>query len=63
MASHRHTKTEKKEEMYDVSINTFIERLKKARALNCNPSYIGIDSYLYRQAFSNGGSDLLAKPL
>jgi hypothetical protein len=29
-----------------VSANTLIERLRKTRALSCNPSDVGMDSYL-----------------
>lgn len=39
----------KKEGSRIAGMDTFIERLKKARALNCNPSDIGIDSFICRQ--------------
>lgn len=39
-------KSNKKEEASMVSANTLIERLRKTRALNCNPSDVGMDSYL-----------------
>ena len=51
--SSKSTRSEKKEEFYDVGIDTFIERLKKARALNCNPSYIGIDSFMWKKLSFN----------
>jgi len=48
----RQIKAAKKEEAYDsVGIDVFIERLKKVRALNCSPSYIGMDNYLYKKLF------------
>ena len=34
----------KGERYYNVSMETFIERVRKARALGCNLSYFGIDS-------------------
>ena len=48
----RHFKSNKKVEHYNISIDTFIERIKKVRALNCGLSDIGIDSYLWKKAFS-----------
>ena len=45
MASKWH-KIDKKESVYAVQANTLIERLRKARALSCNPSDVGMDSYL-----------------
>ena len=50
-----HTKrirTEKKEETNSAGLDTFIERLKKARAVNCNPAYLGIDSYICNKVFN-----------
>ena len=49
-----------KEEHYDLSIDSFIERLKKIRALNCNPIDVGIDNYLCKRLFS-GKSNSLTK--
>ena len=34
----------KGERYYDVNMETFIERVRKARALGCNLSYLGIDN-------------------
>ena len=31
---------------YTERVNTLIERLRKIRALSCNPSDVGMDSYL-----------------
>ena len=38
---------------YNVNIETFIERVRKARALGCNLSYLGIDNQVYRKAVAN----------
>jgi len=63
MMGSKHTRLEKREELYNgVSIDTLIERLKKVRALNCNPSYIGMDNYLYKKLFASR-SGLLTKAL
>lgn len=43
----------KKTEPYNPQIDTFIERIKKIRALNCNPSDIGIDNFLLKKLISN----------
>ena len=42
----------KKEIVSMVSMDTFIERLKKARALNCSPSYLGINAYACNRIFN-----------
>ena len=34
---------------YNVNIETFIERVRKARALGCNLSYLGIDSQMSKK--------------
>ena len=34
---------------YNASIETFIERVRKARALGCNLSYLGIDSEMSKK--------------
>jgi hypothetical protein len=50
-----HTKrvrTEKREGPADIGPETFIERLKKARALNCNPAYLGISTYICNKVFN-----------
>jgi hypothetical protein len=36
----------KKDNAYITSASTLIERLRKTRALCCNPSDVGMDSYL-----------------
>lgn len=56
----RNSRSVKREEMGNVVISTSLERLKKARAVGCNPSYIGIDNYIVRKLFSRTTS-LLAR--
>ena len=34
---------------YNASIETSIERVRKARALGCNLSYLGIDSQIFKK--------------
>ena len=34
---------------YNANIETFIERVRKARALGCNLSYLGIDSQMSKK--------------
>lgn len=41
----RDIKSNKRVENYTANINIFIERLKKARALNCDPSLVGMENY------------------
>lgn len=48
----------KREEHYNISIDTFIERLKKIRALNCSLADIGMDSYVWKKLFSKRSSIL-----
>lgn len=45
----RIARLEKKEETYSVNVDSFIERLKKVRALNCDPSDIGMDSFMWKR--------------
>ena len=42
-------KSNKGVETYTANINMFIERLKKARALNCDPSLVGMESYILKK--------------
>jgi len=51
---------EKKVKLYDVCVDTFIERIKKMRALNCSPSDIGIDSFVWRK-LSSGIANYVTK--
>ena len=43
----------KREVYYSANIDTFIERLKKVRALNCDPSDIGMDTYVLKRLSFN----------
>lgn len=42
----RHVRSDKRGRLYNVSVNTMIERVRKARALSCNPSDVGMDTYV-----------------
>ena len=42
----------KRSGMCNADIGASLERLKKARAVGCSPSYIGIDNYICRKLFS-----------
>ena len=53
MASRPYKFVKKEEKLYETSIDTFIERLKKARALNCNPSDIGMDEFVFKRTSNN----------
>jgi len=39
----------RRDEDYNANINTLTERIKKMRALNCNPSDIGMDGFIFRK--------------
>ena len=45
----RHMRITKTDRCYNASIETLIERVRKARALGCNLSYLGIDSQMSRK--------------
>ena len=47
--SSRHMRIAKTERYYNASVETFIERVRKARALGCNLSYLGIDSQMSKK--------------
>lgn len=51
--SPRQFKVLKRERYYGAGIDTYIERLRKARALGCNLSYLGIDSQESRKLSLN----------
>jgi len=38
---------------YNVGMETFIERVRKARAIGCNLSYLGFDSQMCKRLVSN----------
>ena len=59
----RYARTLKKEKTYDVGIDTIIERLKKMRALNCNPSDVGLDGHVWKKFFSTRSSSALTRAL
>lgn len=56
----RNSKLVKRTEIYSTDINTSLERLKKAKAVGCSPSDIGIDNYICKKLFSIR-TNLLAK--
>ncbi len=41
-------KNNSKIDRYNITIDGFIERLKKIRALNCSASDIGMDNYVWK---------------
>ena len=49
--SSRNSRLHRKNEIYDVNnnIDIFIERLKKIRALNGDPSFFGLDNYVLKR--------------
>ena len=51
--SPRQVRVAKAGNYYNASIETFIERVRKARALGCNLSYLGIDNQFSKKIFSN----------
>ena len=42
--SPRYRKCVKKVKLYNASVDTFVERLRRVRALNSDPSFFGMDS-------------------
>ncbi len=56
--SPRQMRIVKSERYYNVSMETFIERVRKARALGCNLSYLGIDDQIFKKMTSNGTNAL-----
>ncbi|MCM8761144.1 MAG: hypothetical protein NC938_03305 [Candidatus Omnitrophica bacterium] len=58
----RYARAGKKAKHQEVGIDTIIERLKKVRALNCNPSDVGLDSYVWKSFFfSNSRHGIVTK--
>ena len=47
--SPRQMRVTKGERYYNPSIETFIERVRKARAIGCDLSYLGMDSQVYKK--------------
>jgi hypothetical protein len=54
-------KSMKKDKNYQVGIDTLIERFKKVRALNCNPSDVGLDCYIWNMFFTNSRSNAISR--
>ncbi len=51
--SPRNMRVMKGERYHNVNMETFIERIRKARALGCNLSYLGIDNQVIRKNSTN----------
>lgn len=47
--SSRYVRHVKKIEVYNANIDAPVERIRKMRALNCNPSSLGADSNLMKK--------------
>jgi hypothetical protein len=56
-------KAVKKDKVYEMNmgIDTLIERLKKMRALNCNPYDIGLDGYVWKNLYCNTRTHSITK--
>lgn len=53
----KHSTKNRKENAFITNIDTSLERLKKVRALHCEPEYIGIDTLVLRMIpFTRPGS-------
>ena len=48
----RNMRSRGNEKHYSIGIDSFIERLKKIRALNCNPVDVGMDNFIWRTVLS-----------
>ncbi len=55
----RLSKSEKKAECLNANSFTFIERIRKVRALNCSPADVGINMSILRKFDSHKNSGLL----
>lgn len=58
----KYRKAAKKVKLYNASMDVFIERLRKARALNSDPTFFGIDNDVVKK-FSFHRIELLTKSL
>ena len=58
--SPRYRKYNKKVQLYNDSMDAFIERMRKVRALNSNPSFFGMDPDTVKK-FSFHRVDILTK--
>ena len=55
--STKHETKHRKEDVFITNIDASLERLKKVRALHCEPDYIGIDSLVLKMLpFTRPGS-------
>ena len=45
----RYNRPLRRGKVYGMGAETLIERLKKTRALNCDPSVVGMDSFILRK--------------
>jgi len=59
--SPRQMRVSKGERYHNMSMEIFIERIRKARALGCNLSYLGIDSQSFKRPITNRISTLIEK--
>ncbi|MBN2452822.1 MAG: hypothetical protein JXB40_00980 [Candidatus Omnitrophica bacterium] len=54
-------KTAQKDKECRASVDTLTERLKKVRALNCNPADVGLDCYIWKMFFMNSRSNVMTR--
>lgn len=59
--SSRQMRITKGERYTNVTMETFIERIRKARAIGCNLSYLGIDNQMSKRSVSNRVNTLAGK--
>ena len=59
--SPRQMRVTKGERYTNVTMETFIERIRKARAIGCNLSYLGIDNQMFKKSASNRVNTLIEK--
>lgn len=59
----RYARSAKKEKAFDITIDTLIERFKKMRALNCSPSDVGLDGFVWKKFFPDSRSNRLTRSL
>jgi len=57
----RCVKQAKKGREYQVNIDALIDRFKKVRALNCNPTDVGLDCYIWNMFFTNSRSNVMSR--
>ncbi len=59
----RYLKHTKKAREYQINIDALIDRFKKVRALNCNPTDVGLDCYIWNMFFTNYRSNVMSRYL